>query len=80
MKTKSVYDKLCTVLTGKESVKLYLEFLKHNNQPNLLILKNYVWEIYLFCEYIFMLDWSDSSNKLVVGVFGEGSRVFLSLM
>lgn len=39
-KTKSVYDKLRTILTGKESVKLYLEFLKRNNQTDLLILKN----------------------------------------
>ncbi|KAH9487038.1 26S proteasome non-ATPase regulatory subunit 1-like protein B [Psilocybe cubensis] len=39
-KTKPVYDKLRTILTGKESVKLYREFLKRNNQTDLLILKN----------------------------------------
>ncbi|TFK41267.1 armadillo-type protein [Crucibulum laeve] len=39
-KTKETYDKLRTILTGKESVKLYLEFLKRNNQTDLLILKN----------------------------------------
>jgi 26S proteasome regulatory subunit N2 len=39
-KTKAIYDKLRTILTGKESVKLYREFLKRNNQTDLLILKN----------------------------------------
>lgn len=39
-KTKPVYDKLRTILTGKESVKLYREFLKRNNQTDLIILKN----------------------------------------
>ncbi|KAJ3574095.1 hypothetical protein NP233_g1992 [Leucocoprinus birnbaumii] len=39
-KTKEIYDKLRAILTGKESVKLYLEFLKRNNQTDLLILKN----------------------------------------
>ena len=39
-KTKPIYDKLRTILTGKESVKLYREFLKRNNQTDLLILKN----------------------------------------
>ncbi|KAF4623012.1 hypothetical protein D9613_001708 [Agrocybe pediades] len=38
--TKPVYDKLRTILTGKESVKLYREFLKRNNQTDLAILKN----------------------------------------
>ncbi|KAF6766119.1 armadillo-type protein [Ephemerocybe angulata] len=38
--TKETYDKLRQILTGKESVKLYLEFLKRNNQTDLLILKN----------------------------------------
>jgi len=38
--TKPVYDKLRTILTGKESVKFYREFLKRNNQTDLLILKN----------------------------------------
>ncbi|KAJ2927156.1 hypothetical protein H1R20_g9903, partial [Candolleomyces eurysporus] len=38
--TKPTYDKLRQILTGKESVKLYLEFLKRNNQTDLLILKN----------------------------------------
>ena len=28
------------ILTGEESVKLYLEFLKKNNKVDLLILKN----------------------------------------
>ena len=37
MKTKSIYDKVCTISTSKESVKLYLEFLKRNNQTDLLI-------------------------------------------
>ncbi|KAH6917463.1 26S proteasome subunit RPN2a [Coprinopsis sp. MPI-PUGE-AT-0042] len=39
-KTKATYDKLRQILTGKESVKLYLEFLKRNNHTDLLILKN----------------------------------------
>jgi len=38
--TKPIYDKLRTILTGKESVKLYREFLKRNNQTDLAILKN----------------------------------------
>lgn len=38
--TKDVYDKIRNILTGKESVKLYREFLKRNNQVDLLILKN----------------------------------------
>lgn len=38
--TKPIYDKLRTILTGKESVKFYREFLKRNNQTDLLILKN----------------------------------------
>ena len=77
MKTNSIYKKLRTILTGKESVKLYLEFLKHNSQTDLLILKNYIWEIDLFCEHIVLPHWSDAGNKLVIGVFGERSRVFL---
>ncbi|KAF9452586.1 26S proteasome regulatory complex, non-ATPase subcomplex, Rpn2/Psmd1 subunit [Macrolepiota fuliginosa MF-IS2] len=40
LKTQEIYDKLRAILTGKESVKLYLEFLKRNNQTDLLILKN----------------------------------------
>ncbi|KAL1720799.1 armadillo-type protein [Schizophyllum commune] len=38
--TKDIYDKLRMILTGEESVKLYLEFLKKNNKVDLLILKN----------------------------------------
>ncbi|KAJ7932500.1 hypothetical protein B0H13DRAFT_1955708 [Mycena leptocephala] len=38
--TKEIYDKLRTILTGQESVKLYLQFLKRNNQVDLLILRN----------------------------------------
>ncbi|KAJ7103629.1 armadillo-type protein [Mycena belliarum] len=38
--TKDIYDKLRSILTGQESVKLYLEFLKRNNQVDLLILRN----------------------------------------
>ncbi|KAF7320094.1 26S proteasome regulatory subunit RPN2 [Mycena kentingensis (nom. inval.)] len=34
------YDKLRQILTGQESVKLYLQFLKKNNQADLLILRN----------------------------------------
>jgi 26S proteasome regulatory subunit N2 len=37
---KEVYDKLRNILTGQESVKLYLEFLKRNNKVDMLILKN----------------------------------------
>ncbi|KAJ6519720.1 armadillo-type protein [Mycena sanguinolenta] len=37
---KEIYDKLRVILTGQESVKLYLEFLKRNNQVDLLILRN----------------------------------------
>ncbi|CAA7258713.1 unnamed protein product [Cyclocybe aegerita] len=39
-KSQPVYDKLRNILTGKESVKFYREFLKRNNQTDLLILKN----------------------------------------
>ncbi|KAG6898065.1 hypothetical protein C0992_006543 [Termitomyces sp. T32_za158] len=38
--TKSTFDKLRNILTGQESVKLYLEFLKRNNHVDLAILKN----------------------------------------
>jgi 26S proteasome regulatory subunit N2 len=38
--TKETYDKLRNILTGQESVKLYLEFLKRNNQVDLLVLKH----------------------------------------
>ncbi|KAJ7596896.1 D-isomer specific 2-hydroxyacid dehydrogenase [Mycena floridula] len=38
--TKPIYDKLRNILTGQETVKLYLQFLKRNNQADLLILKN----------------------------------------
>ncbi|KAF9015056.1 26S proteasome regulatory complex non-ATPase subcomplex Rpn2 Psmd1 subunit [Cyathus striatus] len=37
--TKEVYDKIRSILTGKESVKLYREFLRRNNQTDLLVLK-----------------------------------------
>ncbi|PFH50780.1 hypothetical protein AMATHDRAFT_60431 [Amanita thiersii Skay4041] len=39
-KTKEVYDKLRSILTGQESVKLYLQFLKRNNHADLLVLKH----------------------------------------
>ncbi|KAL0951329.1 hypothetical protein HGRIS_008034 [Hohenbuehelia grisea] len=39
-KTKPIFDKLRSILTGQESVKLYREFLKRNNHVDLLILKN----------------------------------------
>jgi 26S proteasome regulatory subunit N2 len=35
-----VYDNLRSILTGQESVKLYVEFLKRNNKVDMLILKN----------------------------------------
>ncbi|KAF8647902.1 hypothetical protein AX16_006434 [Volvariella volvacea WC 439] len=38
--TRETFDKLRNILTGQESVKLYLEFLKRNNKVDLLILKN----------------------------------------
>ncbi|KAF8078702.1 armadillo-type protein [Lyophyllum atratum] len=38
--TKPIFDKLRNILTGQESVKLYLEFLKRNNHVDLVILKN----------------------------------------
>ncbi|KAG5636896.1 hypothetical protein H0H81_006482 [Sphagnurus paluster] len=38
--TKATFDKLRSILTGQESVKLYLEFLKRNNHVDLVILKN----------------------------------------
>ncbi|KAG6885847.1 hypothetical protein C0993_008810 [Termitomyces sp. T159_Od127] len=38
--TKPIFDKLRNILTGRESVKLYLEFLKRNNHVDLAILKN----------------------------------------
>ena len=59
-KTKAIYDKLRTILTGKESVKLYREFLKRNNQTDLLILKNTkVKAIFLFsvlCSNVVLQD------------------------
>lgn len=38
--TKPIYDNLRNILTGQESVKLYLEFLKRNNKVDMIILKN----------------------------------------
>uniref|UniRef100_A0A0W0FGL5 26S proteasome regulatory subunit RPN2 n=1 Tax=Moniliophthora roreri TaxID=221103 RepID=A0A0W0FGL5_MONRR len=38
--TKEVFDKIRSILTGQESVKLYLEFLKRNNHVDPLILKH----------------------------------------
>ncbi|KAG6818006.1 hypothetical protein H0H87_009161 [Tephrocybe sp. NHM501043] len=38
--TKPTFDKLRSILTGQESVKLYLEFLKRNNHVDLVILRN----------------------------------------
>ncbi|KAG6853583.1 hypothetical protein C0991_003107 [Blastosporella zonata] len=38
--TKPTFDQLRSILTGQESVKLYLEFLKRNNHVDLVILKN----------------------------------------
>jgi 26S proteasome regulatory subunit N2 len=38
--SKGIYDKLRTILTGQESVKLYVEFLKRNNKVDMLILKS----------------------------------------
>ncbi|KAK0208117.1 hypothetical protein DFS33DRAFT_1254799 [Desarmillaria ectypa] len=38
--SKEIYDKIRSILTGQESVKIYLEFLKRNNKVDLLILKN----------------------------------------
>ncbi|KAI5122570.1 hypothetical protein M0805_004787 [Coniferiporia weirii] len=38
--TKETFDKLRHILTGQESVKLYLQFLRRNNKVDLLILKN----------------------------------------
>lgn len=52
-KTKDIYDKLRTILTGKESVKLYREFLKRNNQTDLLILKNTKVMVVLFSLLLF---------------------------
>ncbi|KIJ45113.1 hypothetical protein M422DRAFT_29967 [Sphaerobolus stellatus SS14] len=37
---KEIYDKLGQILTGEESIKLYLDFLKRNNKVDMLILKN----------------------------------------
>ncbi|KAF8640759.1 hypothetical protein AX17_000409 [Amanita inopinata Kibby_2008] len=39
-KTKVIYDRLRSILTGQESIKLYLEFLKRNNHADLLVLKH----------------------------------------
>ncbi|KAJ3779110.1 D-isomer specific 2-hydroxyacid dehydrogenase [Lentinula raphanica] len=38
--TKGIFDKIRNILTGQESVKLYLEFLKRNNHVDTLILKH----------------------------------------
>ncbi|TFK57040.1 26S proteasome regulatory complex non-ATPase subcomplex Rpn2/Psmd1 subunit [Heliocybe sulcata] len=39
-KEKEIFDNLRKILSGQESVKLYLEFLKRNNKVDLLILKS----------------------------------------
>ncbi|KAK7059054.1 proteasome regulatory particle base subunit [Paramarasmius palmivorus] len=38
--TKPIFDKIRSILSGQESVKLYLEFLKRNNHVDPLILKH----------------------------------------
>ncbi|EJD04170.1 26S proteasome regulatory complex, non-ATPase subcomplex, Rpn2/Psmd1 subunit [Fomitiporia mediterranea MF3/22] len=38
--TKEIYDTIRQILTGQESVKLYLQFLRRNNKVDMLILKN----------------------------------------
>ncbi|KAF5375084.1 hypothetical protein D9758_000379 [Tetrapyrgos nigripes] len=38
--SKPIFDKLRSIFTGQESVKLYLEFLKKNNHVDSLILKH----------------------------------------
>ncbi|KAI0320354.1 26S proteasome regulatory complex non-ATPase subcomplex Rpn2/Psmd1 subunit [Amylostereum chailletii] len=38
--TKATFDTLRAILSGHESVQLYLEFLRKNNKTDLLILKN----------------------------------------
>ncbi len=38
--TKPIFDKLRSIFTGQESVKIYLEFLKRNNKTDHLILKH----------------------------------------
>ncbi|KAK0478260.1 hypothetical protein IW261DRAFT_1482577 [Armillaria novae-zelandiae] len=40
VESKEIFDKIRSILTGQESVKIYLEFLKRNNKVDLLILKN----------------------------------------
>ncbi|KAJ4002415.1 D-isomer specific 2-hydroxyacid dehydrogenase [Lentinula boryana] len=37
---QEIFDKIRSILTGQESVKLYLEFLKRNNHVDTLILKH----------------------------------------
>jgi 26S proteasome regulatory subunit N2 len=56
-KTKDIYDKLRNILTGQESVKLYLEFLKRNNKVDMLILKNTKVPFLL----VFFLPFADTS-------------------
>ena len=38
--TKEIFDQIREILTGQESVKLYLEFLRRNNKTDMLILKH----------------------------------------
>ena len=53
-----MYDKIRHILTGKESTKLYREFLKRNNHADLAILKSTkAWTVTL-------LIISDSSKSL----------------
>lgn len=36
---REIYDKLRQILSGKESIKLFLDFLKKNNRVDMQILK-----------------------------------------
>lgn len=36
---RDIYDRLRQILSGEESIKLYLDFLKRNNKVDMLILK-----------------------------------------
>lgn len=46
-------ERLAAILSGEESIKLYLEFLYRNNKSDLLILKNTLVRLSPFTQRVF---------------------------
>ena len=60
---REIYNHLRQILSGEESIKLYLDFLKRNNKVDMLILK----ATKVLCFYLMI----SSSSSLFSGLFGS---------